>query len=1018
MLAPVEEKGRVESRYLEVIGPNLDSKIKASILAMVEPIRSEEALNAPQESSNRSLLESAFHAGTEHLIGLCSFAQTLGYRFKQSHIDNVFRLALYREGSRRDRLLSLQFLTSYFDLPKEIYYDAGLRADTQGLLTILSAAPLEKRAVALGESLCGLLEQAGRYSYQHIKLLFELGVNPHYRSFRAGQYHNYMRYLCLWGVRNDPNNKNLERAELFSYLLSALNSKVVNANRSKYAISLLAYYKATLENDTALEDLFHLNDPAVPVVEKMPGDGNLLHWAANCGHEEIIDDIVASFIEHGYGKYLFVYNADGGYTPLGCVVFHINALTREVEGLAEGDEERAELALKLENYKRIAQKLIIAGLRLGNEGFRFSRLKPSELDYISKWLDSETNSEALNTQFANYLKRLAEGSSRKAVAEFMDPTLASGTNFAAHQAVLSAYFNDQNHSSSSLLHWVVEADHPELMTGTLKTFCNYGIPVHSTDKGGKSALVLARELGEREWMEGALGSIPDSVLYHQVPSLMQMCMSKVRQKLINGDDASDLREDQCKALEEIKPNYRIVPFLDRRYYSDPNRTLLMSLCEKKDKDRINALLPYLVDEDFTAVDMSGNSVMHLVCAQRQGDLLAILRINGYLSWAKNKQGNSPLHILIKAGDWDMIAIYLGMTIFDRAAHPILATRDNQGLIPLLCGSSEWREFIDSDQSYFGRAFRESLQGDMAKAIAEVTLPIIDKLSQESTIFGLTGLLDKSFIKDLRDLLDQNLDYREAPKKVDLRILFRFTDYLLSMDPKIPGMFFGQDSEEYKLIHSLASTPTFRVGLSLNAKLLEEQDFDAHAVSQRIICELERVAGPRPVVQTAAIPDKKEADSKQSQPKAEGGKSLEGSVVDFNKAAADVAAQLLDSARTGLLNDAKKGVLTAINNPTNPAKVHYLLRAARQCEAEGSAVWIALGIAMVGVAIAIMGALMLAVSAGAISTGFLAPLGVAGGKLGAGIITAGVATLVAGIGFYCESCPDLPDQDENRTYLTI
>jgi hypothetical protein len=74
MLAPVEEKGRVESRYLEVIGPNLDSKIKASILAMVEPIRSEEALNAPQESSNRSLLESAFHAGTEHLIG-CSNAR-------------------------------------------------------------------------------------------------------------------------------------------------------------------------------------------------------------------------------------------------------------------------------------------------------------------------------------------------------------------------------------------------------------------------------------------------------------------------------------------------------------------------------------------------------------------------------------------------------------------------------------------------------------------------------------------------------------------------------------------------------------------------------------------------------------------------------------------------------------------------------------------------------------------------------------------------------------------------------
>ncbi len=149
----------------------------------------------------------------------------------------------------------------------------------------------------------------------------------------------------------------------------------------------MTYYKTTLENQgDFLDDLFP--DPAIPVVEKPPRDGNLLHWATNCGHVEIIDDVVDSFIEHDYGKALFIYNERDGYTPLGSAVFQIEILTSELQGLAEDHEGRIELSEKLELYKTIANKLVVAGLRLGKEGFRFNRLKPRELSYILQWIDS------------------------------------------------------------------------------------------------------------------------------------------------------------------------------------------------------------------------------------------------------------------------------------------------------------------------------------------------------------------------------------------------------------------------------------------------------------------------------------------------------------------------------------------------------------------------------------------------------------------------------------------------------
>ncbi len=1035
MLEAQEPKGIVGQQYQEVIGSKLNQKTKASIEAMISTITSEESLNAVNEQSNQSLLRYAFCESTEHLIGLCCFAQAMGYQFNQGNIDDVFRSAMYRESSRHYRLVSLQFLTSFFEVPQKIYYEAGRNADTQSLLTILSAAPPEKKAVALGECLCGVLEQPGKYSYQHIKLLFELGVNPHYRSFQNSNHHNYMRYLCLWRAFEDRKNQDLKRAELFSYLLKALNSKVINSDQPKYTQSLLAYYKATLENQgNFLDELFQ--DPAVPVVEKAPGDGNLLHWAANCGHVEIIEDIVDSFIEHGYGKNLFVYNKADGYTPLGCAVFKIQELGRELEKLAEDHEGRTELSEKLELYKNIANKLVVAGLRLGKKGFRFSKLKPSELSWILQWLDSETTSKALNAQFKKYLQNLTEPT-RAAVLEFLDPKFLSGTNFAAFQGELTAYFLQEGHDKSDLLHWVVEANHPELMSGILKSFCNHEIPVHCTDAGDQSALALARQLGEREWMVAALESIPRAIVYHQVPSLVEMCMLKVRQKAINSDGNSELSDAQLKQLEDVKPNFRFVPFLDRRYYSDPNRTLLMSLCAKNETDRLCTLLPLLTIEDFGTVDLKDNTVFHLVCLQQQPELLSIL-LNRCHSWAKNKQGETPLHILCRKGFLEMIDIYMLGVGYNYSGDRILTAKNNFGLIPLLSASNEVRNILCSKEYFPSRYFIPAFQFVLIKELAEELISCIEEMKQEG-IHPITGLPKENFIQALREIRKKEYEYMEQNPPY-LSLLSQFSIYLLRIGDKI-----AQNSFEYRLLERLRSNPTFRVGLSLDEKLTK--NFDAFATSRTIFSELEVIIGTQP---TDKAFDSEESDKalvecsrkwhdsrKSEQPANTQTKEMQAALAESLRLCQESAGKQttsvpltranetldtldkqvgLSARQEKLLEDAKHQVELAAKNPTNLDNLHKLIDTAQNCGAEQSPVWISLGHALLGIVIAIVGALILAVSAGAISTVFLAPLSAVGGKVGTGMVVGGSVLLLAGIGLFCADIHDNSTSDTTHNYL--
>ncbi|MBX9585905.1 MAG: ankyrin repeat domain-containing protein [Gammaproteobacteria bacterium] len=1034
MLEAREPKGRVGQQYQEIIGSKLNKNTKASIKAMISTITSEESLNAVNEQSNESPLIYAFYQSTEHLIGLCCFAEKMGYQFDQRHINNVFSAAMYRESTRHNRLISLQFLTSFFEVPQIIYYEAGKNADTQSLLTILSAAPPEKKAVALGESLCGVLEHSGKYSYLHIKLVFELGVNPHYRSFENGNTHNYMRSLCLWHADEDPSNQDLKRAELFSYLLKSLNSKVINSDHPKYTQSLLAYYKA--EHRPKFFTIQELMHPApVPEIDKASDDGNLLHWVSNCGHVEIIEDIVDSFIEHGYGKKIFVYNKAGGYTPLGCAVFKIQTLRRELTELAEDHEGRAEVSEQLELYKIIADKLVVAGLRLGKEGFRFSKLKPCELGYILQWLDSETTSKALNAQFKKYLRSLTEPT-RAAVLEFLDPKSLSGTNFTAFQGELTTYFLQEGHHGRGLIHWVVEANHPELMTGILKSFCNHGIPIHSTNARDQSALELARQLGEREWMVAALESIPRAIVYHQVPSLVKMCMLKARQKVINSDETSKLSDAQLKQLEDVKPNFRFVAFLDHRYYSSPNRTLLMSLCANNEKDRLNTLLPLLTIEDIGTTDLKGNNVFHLVCLQQQPELLSIL-LNRCHSWAKNKQGETPLHILCRKGFLEMIDSYLLSVGFDYSGDRILTAKNNFGLIPLLCASNEVRNILCSKENFQSRYFIAAFQFVLVKELAEELLSCIDEMKNEGLLLK-TGLPKENFIQALRE--DREKEYRYRHKNPAYpSLLSQFTTYLLSIGDNIT-----QNSFQYRLLERLRSNPTFRVGLYLDEKLTK--DFDAFATKCIILSELEVITGTQ-VINTAFDSEdfkkdfdestKKWRDSRESKQtdnmqtgeiRATLAESLRriqentekqtasATLIHAQKAIETIDKQGLDSQQAKLLEDSQQQVKLATKNPTNLANLDKLIDTAQKCEAEQSAVWISLGLALLGLVIAIVGALILAVSAGAISTVFLAPLSAVGGKVSTGMVVGGSVLLLAGIGLFCEDIEDNSASDTTHDYL--
>jgi hypothetical protein len=104
----------------------------------------------------------------------------------------------------------------------------------------------------------------------------------------------------------------------------------------------------------------------------------------------------------------------------------------------------------------------------------------------------------------------------------------------------------------------------------------------------------------------------------------------------------------------------------------------------------------------------------------------------------------------------------------------------------------------------------------------------------------------------------------------------------------------------------------------------------------------------------------------------------------------------------------KGMKTANRAYTNPnwEDITDLLEKGDQYQNSSTPAWKVFGIALIALAGAlaiILGAMIIAVSLGAISSGFLSPLGAVGAKAGAGIATAGLVTLVVEIGLFCESC---------------
>jgi hypothetical protein len=104
-----------------------------------------------------------------------------------------------------------------------------------------------------------------------------------------------------------------------------------------------------------------------------------------------------------------------------------------------------------------------------------------------------------------------------------------------------------------------------------------------------------------------------------------------------------------------------------------------------------------------------------------------------------------------------------------------------------------------------------------------------------------------------------------------------------------------------------------------------------------------------------------------------------------------------------LSKLKSTAHQAVENP-NWEDIHDLLDSGEKyCDSTVPS-WKILGIALISLAGAlaiVLGALAIAMSLGAISSGILSPLGTVGVTAGLGIVTAGWVTLTVGIGLFCE-----------------
>ncbi len=248
---------------------------------------------------------------------------------------------------------------------------------------------------------------------------------------------------------------------------------------------------------------------------------------------------------------------------------------------------------------------------------------------------------------------------------------------------------------STLLHWAVQCGHTKILPDIIRCFELHGIDIHKKNKANLSAADLATQLDDLNSAE-ALNNSHNTSNRNRVPTLKKLCLHAHNQVLIKDETTFASFKDRGIPVEvlekmDLKPNFRLVRVLNREFHEQEGKTPLIVMCERNELTLAQNLIPYLTPVDLVMAAEDGNTALHIACRSSSSEIIDLLMTK---------------------------------------CSSLLTTKNNLGLIPILCANRERRlAIIEHDNS--GEVFKSlfyEVEDNIAKIVDAETQQYLSRNS--------------------------------------------------------------------------------------------------------------------------------------------------------------------------------------------------------------------------------------------------------------------------------------------------